>query len=267
MKKILAILITFVLVLSLSSCKKDEYTISVGATPSPHAEILKCDAVQEYVKSKGCTLDVKVYQDWKTLNKALDDYGIDANYFQHEKYLKDDINTYGFKLSNACEVHNEPLNLYGKSEITDWTNAKIYIVNDQTNVERAYQLLLTNGIIDSYDMENFNSLHPKYTSSKNVQIECLDPGLLHNKVNEGEYAVIPGNYALNAWGTEKAISYKILGETTEAALPNIIAVRTEDLNSEKTKILVEALSQPAVKTYIEEHYGPTVNYCYKSLIA
>ena len=73
-----------------------------------------------------------------------------------------------------------------------------------------------------------------------------------------------GNYALSAWSTEKATGYKLFGEATDVALPNIIAVLTENLNSEKTKVLVEALSQPEVKAYIESTFGPTVNCLFKS---
>ena len=48
MKKLLSIITLLICILSLSSCKKNENTLYVGATPSPHAEILKSDAVQNY---------------------------------------------------------------------------------------------------------------------------------------------------------------------------------------------------------------------------
>ena len=88
MKKSISILLLVVVVLvcvfSLVGCGKDkEKEIVVGATPSPHAEILNSDVVQNYVKSKGYKLVVKVYQDYVTPNKALNDGGLDANYFQH----------------------------------------------------------------------------------------------------------------------------------------------------------------------------------------
>ena len=58
----------------------------------------------------------------------------------------------------------------------------------------------------------------------------------------------------------------MFGESTDVAYPNIIAVRTADLQSEKIKVLIEALAQPEVKAYIENTYGPTVNYVFESLI-
>ena len=268
MKKVLYLLtlISLVLVGTLCSCEDNEKVIRVGATPAPHAEILNSKVVQDYVKSKGYELKVVVYQDYVTPNKALNDGGIDANYFQHIPYLNEEIANKNYKLSVACEVHNEPLNLYGKENKDDWSNTKIHIINDASNVSRAFELLKSKGLIDSYSVENFNAQHPVYDSEIGVTIECIDAGLLHQKVSEGGYAVIPGNYALTAWGATKAAEYKVFGESTEVAYPNIIAVRTEDLNSEKIKVLVEALSQPEVKAFIENTYGPTVNYVFESLI-
>jgi len=267
MKKILVSLFVLVLFVCLVGCGgKDDKTIIVGATPSPHAEILNSAAVKNYIESKGYKLDVRVYQDYVTPNKALNDEGIDANYFQHIPYLEEEIATKGYDLAVAAKIHNEPLNLYGKEKKTEWNNTKVYIINDASNVERAYKLLVANGLLTSYSVENFNAQHPVYESAIGVTIECIDAGLLHQKVSEGGYAVIPGNYALTAWGATKAAEYKVFGESTDVAYPNIIAVRTEDLGSEKIKVLVEALSQPEVKTFIEQTYGPTVNYVFESLL-
>ena len=266
MKKLLVSLFVLVLFVCLVGCGSNEKTIVVGATPSPHAEILNSEAVKSYIESKGYKLEVKVYQDYVTPNKALNDGGIDANYFQHIPYVEEEISTKGYDLAVAAKIHNEPLNLYGKEKKTDWKDTKVYIINDASNVERAYKLLVANGLLTSYSIEGFNAQHPVYESAIGVTIECIDAGLLHQKVSEGGYAVIPGNYALTAWGATKAAEYKVFGESTDVAYPNIIAVRTEDLQSEKIKVLVEALSQPEVKKFIEETYGPTVNYVYESLL-
>lgn len=265
MKKTLILLGILPLFTSLSGCGSNEKTIVVGATPSPHSEILNCDAVRKYIESKGYKLEVKVYQDYVTPNKALNDEGIDANYFQHIPYLNEEIENKKYDLAAACEVHNEPLNLYGKSSVSDFSNKKISIINDASNVERAFKLLLANDVITSYSVDNFNPLHPVYETSIGVEIECIDPGLLHNKVDDDGYAVIPGNYALTAWGASKASDYKILGESSDVAYPNIIAVKKNNLISEKTKVLVEALSKAEVKEFIASTFGPTVNYCFKDL--
>ena len=88
MKKHTIKLIALLLIPSfLSACNNNEKTIVIGATPSPHAEILNAKAVKDYIESQGYHLTVQIYQDYVTPNKALDDEGIDANYFQHLPYL------------------------------------------------------------------------------------------------------------------------------------------------------------------------------------
>lgn len=263
MKRIIVLVFTLLLAVCLFGCKADAKTITVGATPSPHAEILNSDAFKSYVESKGYKLKVVVYQDYVTPNKALQDGAIDANYFQHIPYLEEEISNKNYTISTACEVHNEPLNLYGTNPSTTYNGKTIYVINDASNVERALKLLVSLGIIDTYSVENFDAQNPVYTSSIDAVVKCVDAGLLHYKVEEGELAVIPGNYALTAWGTTRATSYKITGESTEVAYPNILACKTSDLESEKIQVLCEAFATDAVKDFIAENYGPTVNYCYK----
>ena len=196
MKKILLMVLFILSSLSLFACGKSKdidreevkpkyETIRVGATPSPYAEILNSDVVKNYIESKGYKLEVVVYNDYVTPNKALADKGIDANYFQHIPYLELEIAGKGYQISAACQVHNEPLNLYGQQAKADWSNTVINIVNDPSTVERAFKLLKANGLIDSYSVENFDAQNPVYTSSKNVTIKCIDPGLLAKKVDEG----------------------------------------------------------------------------------
>ena len=273
MKK-LGLLLLIVISSSLFACDiggNGEKVITVGASPTPHSAILNSEVVKSYIESKGYTLNVIRYEDYVTPNKALNDQGIDANYFQHTPYLLKEVSEKEYQLSVACEVHYEPLNLYSKTAVSSYDELTISIVNDFTNVERALALLKANSIISDYTMTDFNTSNPNDYITKvdgiNVTLECLDPGLLTNKVNYDGVAIIPGNYALNAWGAEIASSYKQLGESEEVAgkLANILAVRTDDLRSEKTNILCEALSQEEVGTFINENYGPTVVYSYKDV--
>lgn len=252
---------------AVTGCGNNKNTIVVGATPCPHSEILNSKAVQDYVKSQGYTLKVKIYQDYITPNKALDDYGLDANYFQHITYLNKEINEKGYDISPACKVHFEPLSLYSKEAVSSFQNAHISIINDESNALRALELLKANNIITSYDGSNFDAGHLVYTSDLNVTITAIAEALLTNIVDDDGLAVIPGNFALTKWGVDKATSYKRFTEANETAgnNANIIAVRTSDLNSEKTNILVDALNQPSVQSFIETKYGPTVSYLFEDL--
>lgn len=267
MKKLLLVPFVALTLGSVVACGNNDRTIVVGASPVPHADILKSEVVQNYIRDKGYKLEVKIYQDYITPNKALNDGGIDANYFQHIPYLEDEVESKGYKISAAATVHYEPLNLYSKTAVTDFSNKTISIIKDVSNATRALELLKANNVIDSYDVTDFNPQHPVYTSSKNVTIECIDEGLLTNKVNDDGIAVIPGNFALTAWGGEGTTKYKQFGETEEVAAPkaNIIACRTDDLKSDKIDILVKALSQTGVEDFIKDTFGATVVYKYEDL--
>lgn len=86
-------------------------TISVAASPAPHAEILA--VAKEILAAKGITLDIKEFTDYVQPNNVVEAGEVDANYFQHIPYLNDFNSENGTHLVNACAVHVEPMGLYG----------------------------------------------------------------------------------------------------------------------------------------------------------
>lgn len=86
-------------------------TITVAASPTPHAEILK--VAKEILAKKNVTLDIKEFTDYVQPNNVVDSGEIDANYFQHKPYL-DDFNAQNkTHVVSAAAIHVEPLGLYG----------------------------------------------------------------------------------------------------------------------------------------------------------
>lgn len=91
-------------------------TITIAASPTPHAEIL--EVVKEILAEKGITLDIKEYTDYVQPNNVVDSGEIDANYFQHLPYLEDFNDENGTKIAAIATIHVEPLGLYGGKETT-----------------------------------------------------------------------------------------------------------------------------------------------------
>lgn len=86
-------------------------TITVAASPTPHAEILK--VAKEILAKKNVTLDIKEFTDYVQPNNVVDSGEVDANYFQHKPYL-DDFNAQNkTHVVSAAAIHVEPLGLYG----------------------------------------------------------------------------------------------------------------------------------------------------------
>ena len=91
-------------------------TISVAASPAPHAEILAI--VKTILAEKDITLDIKEFTDYVQPNNVVDSGEIDANYFQHKPYLDDFNAQNGTKIVSVSAVHVEPMGIYGGKQTT-----------------------------------------------------------------------------------------------------------------------------------------------------
>ena len=87
-------------------------TITVAASPTPHAEILKEAA--KILATKGITLVVQEYDDYVVPNTVVEDGTVDANYFQHVPYLDTFNKENGTHIVSVASIHVEPMGLYTK---------------------------------------------------------------------------------------------------------------------------------------------------------
>ena len=250
MKKIILSLLLVVVALSLFGCGKDDSkVIKVGASSTPHAEIL--EIVKEELEKKGYTLEIKVYDDYILPNKALSEKELDANYFQHVPYLNSYNKQNGTDIVSAFKVHYEPFGIYGNG-ITDLKDLKsgatIIIPADDSNETRALLLLQQEGIITLKDGKNASTgvttLDIKESNGYNVVAVQADtvPAQLKNS-NSGTIAVINGNYAIGAGLKIKdALAVEDASGDAAQTYANIIACRKGDEESDKIKALVEVLN-------------------------
>ena len=86
-------------------------TISVAASPTPHAEIL--EIAKTILAEKDITLDIKEFTDYVQPNKVVESGEIDANYFQHVPYLEDFNKENKTHIVSVAQIHVEPLGIYG----------------------------------------------------------------------------------------------------------------------------------------------------------
>lgn len=243
----------------------DDKVIKVGASSTPHAEIL--EAVKEALAADGYTLEITVYDDYVLPNTALDDGSLDANYFQHTPYLNSFNASNGTNLVSAAKIHYEPFGLYGNgvTAVADIAaDATILIPADDSNETRALLLLAQEGLIElpadasaEKGVTTLDIVDAKGHDVKALQADTV-PSQLENS-NPGTVAVINGNYALQA-GLKVADALAVEDASGDAAqtYANIIAVRAGEENSDKTQALVKALQTDAVKQYINDTYAGAV---------
>lgn len=240
-------------------------TITVGASSTPHAEIL--EQAKAALAEEGYELKIVVYDDYVLPNKALADGELDANYFQHTPYLNSYNASNGTDLVSAALIHYEPFGIYGNG-VDDLTKladgATILIPADDSNETRALFLLQQEGLItlpaDASAETGVTTLDITDNGGYDIQAIQADtvPAQLANS-NAGTIAVINGNYALQA-GLKIADALAIEDASGAAAqtYANIIACRAGEENSEKLQALVKALQTDAVKDYIAKTYNGAV---------
>ena len=246
---------------SSSSSAASDKTITVGASPSPHAEIL--NAVKDELKNEGYELKVVEYNDYVQPNVALSDGDLDANYFQHAPYLENYNQENGTDLVSAYAVHFEPMGIYaGKS--SDIKNvpdgAKIAVPSDATNEARALLLLQEQGVITLKSGAGLEATTNDIESNPhNVQFVEVEAASVARSLQDVDFAVINGNYALSA-GLDTTATLASESTDSEAAqtYANIVAVRKGDENSEKTQALIKALTSATSKSFIESEYKGSV---------
>ena len=270
-KKVLSVLVALGLVTVMaagcsssgggSASGSDDKTIVVGASPTPHAEILK--AAENVLKEKGYTLKITEFQDYVQPNMALENKELDANYFQHKPYLDEFNEKNGTKLVSAGAVHYEPLGLYaGKTkslaELSD--GATIAVPNDTTNEARALLLLEANGLIKLNPDAGLSATPKDITENpKNLNVQELEAAQLGRSLQDVDMALINGNYALQAdLKVTAALAKEEKDSEAAQTYANVVAVREGDENSDKTKALMEALKSDDVKKFIEDTYQGSV---------
>lgn len=239
----------------------DDKVIVVGATPSPHAEIL--EAIRGEIEAEGYTLEIKEFTEYTEPNPAVTDGDLDANYFQHQPYLDDYNEQTGEDLVGVQKIHYEPLGIYKgkKSSIDELSDGdKVGVPNDTTNEARALQLLEAQGLITLKDGVGLEATKADIEDNpKNLDIVELDAATITTSLPDLELAVINGNYALSGGLTsDDAIAFEASDSEAAQTFGNVVAVRNGEENSEKTQVLLKALTSDTAKEFIESKYQGSV---------
>lgn len=263
MKKFTAIAAAATLTLSLAApAMAEETTITVAASPTPHAQIL--EAAAPLLEEKGYKLDVVEFTDYVQPNLVVDSGEIDANYFQHIPYLEQFNEEQGTHLVNAGGIHYEPFGIYPgtKSSLDEIAEGDVIAVpNDTTNEARALLLLQDNGIITLTEGAGLTATVNEIEENPyNVEILELEAAQVSNYVEEAAFVVLNGNYALDAGFSvaKDAIAYESSDSEAAKTYVNVIAVKEGNEENEGIKALVEVLKSDEIVNYINETFDGAV---------
>ena len=233
-------------------------TLTVAATPVPHAEIL--EFVKPALAKEGVDLKVKVFTDYIQPNVQVAEKRLDANFFQHQPYLDEFNKAKGTHLVSVAGVHLEPLGAYSSKikkldELS--SGANVVIPNDATNGGRALLLLAKAGVIKLKDSDNILSTTKDITGNpKDLKFRELEAATIPRVLTQVDLALINTNYALEAKLDPSKDALVIEGN--DSPYVNILVARPDDKDSEAMKKLVAALHTPEVKAFILEKYKGAV---------
>ena len=245
-----------------AEAEKPLTVLKVGASPVPHAEILKF--IVPKLKEKGIDLQVVEFTDYVQPNLALQNKELDANYFQHLPYLTDFNKKNNTQISPSINVHFEPLGLYpGKTKsLNDVKEGDtIAVPNDTTNEARALLLLEAAGLIKVKADAGLAATVKDITENpKKLKIKELEAAQISRALQDVNLAVINGNYAIEAGLNAATDALKAEDKDSLAAktFANFLAVRTGDEGRAEIKTLGEVLNSQEVKDFINEKYKGAV---------
>lgn len=247
--------------LSLALGSAQAEALRIAADPVPHAEILN------FIKKIDPKLDIKIVEltSGANANELLANGDVDANYFQHVPYLKDQEKALGKTFAVAATVHIEPLGIYSRKyqdlkAIPE--NATVAVPNNATNLSRALFLLQSQGLIKldaKFTDPATTQATPKDIAEnpKHLKILEIESPQIPRSLDDVDLAIINGNYALEAGLTP---SKDALGLETADHNPyaNILVTNPNLANDPRIKELAKDLTSPQVAEFIRKQYNGSV---------
>lgn len=245
------------LTLAVPALAQAPQVVRIGVSPGPHAEIL--EKVKPLLAPKGIDLKIIEFSDYVVPNQALDAGELEANSFQNQPYLDNQVKDRGFKLVSVGLTVNFPLGIYS-SKYKSWADvpdgSSIAIQNDPTNGGRSLLLLQDKGVIKLRDGVGFKPGPIDIVANpKKLKIIEVEAAQTPRTLADVAAAAINTNYAVDA---KIEPTSAILREDPKGPYVNVIAVRSADKDKPWVKTLVETYQSPEIKAFVAERFKGNV---------
>jgi D-methionine transport system substrate-binding protein len=233
-------------------------TIKVGVTAGPHAQVM--EAVKALAAKKGLDIQIVEFSDYVVPNAALEAGDLQANSFQHQPYLDNQIADRKYKIESVGTTVNFPMGIYSK-KVKSWdevkTGATLAIPNDPTNGGRVLLLLRDKGVIKLRDGVGFKPTMLDITDNpKKLKVIEIDAAQTPRTLDDVDAAGVNTNYATQS-GLDP-VKDALLREEPKGPYANVIAVRSVDKDKPWVKTLVESYQSPEIKEFIATKFKGAV---------
>lgn len=238
-----------------SGSSSDVVTLTVGATPSPHAKILTY-INDNLAADAGIKIKIVEYTDYVQPNTALNDGELDANFFQTVPYLENAEKQAGYDFEAGAGIHLEPLGVFSQKHksLDELPNGgTIGIISDTSNQERALRLLATQGLVSIPEGEgdvNVNTV----TKLKDFSFNEVEGPQLVRSLEDFDYAVINGNFAQEG-GLSLSGDALVVESPVDNPAVNVLVWKNGTDKAAAIAKLEELLHSDQVKQYIEQTWS------------
>jgi D-methionine transport system substrate-binding protein len=223
------------------------------------------DQVARIAAKHGLNVKVVEISDYAVPNQELDAGHLEANSFQNQPYLDDQVKNRGYKIMTIAKTILVPMRIYSKKvkHVADLRNgAVIAVPNDPTNEARALKLLQTAKLIKLRGNSFTAGVADITENPKQLQIRELNAAQTPRSLDDIDAACINGNYAATAGLTPNHDAIVAeggsVGEALRSPYSNIIAVRDTDSNAPWARELVTIYHSSAIRGYILRQFGGTI---------
>lgn len=240
-----------------SAYAEDKKTVRVGIMSGEDEDVWRV-ATAEAAKS-GLTIETVVFNDYTQPNEALERGEIDANAFQHQPYLDNQIKTQGYHIVPVGYTGLWPIGLYSKkhTKVTELTKGSVVgVPNDPSNEGRALRVLESQKLIKLKDGTGILATIADIAENPSgIEIKELDAGIVGRSVEDLDAAVVNTDWALKSGLTaENRIAQEAVADNPYR---NFIAVKQGSENEPWVKALVAAYQNPTVKAEFDRVYKGT----------
>ena len=226
----------------------------IGVTAGPHAEIM--EEVKKVAAKDGLNIQIVEFNDYIQPNIALNQGELEANSYQHQPFLDNQIQERKYALTSVAKTVIFPMAAYSKkvksaAELKD--GAIVAIPNDPTNAGRALLLLEKQGLLKLKEGAGLKATVADVVGNpKNIQLRELEAAQVPRSMEDVDLAVINTNYALVAGLVPTKDSLFI--EDGNSPYANVIAVRSQDKENPAVQKLIKAYQSEEVKKFVAEHF-------------
>jgi len=235
----------------------DKTSVKVGIMSGEDEDVWR--EVVKQAAAKGLTVKTVVFNDYNQPNEALQNGEVDANAFQHQPFLNNQIKVNHYDIVRVGDTAVWPIGLYSKkvkSAADLKEGAIIGVPNDPSNEARGLALLEQQGVIKLRVGAGIAATVADITDNpRHVQIKELDSGIIGRSVPDLDAAVVNTDWALKS-GLTKAD--RIAQEPVkDNPYNNFIAVKKASVDAPWVKTLVAAYQNDAVKKVFDQVYKGT----------